>query len=171
MTPKSLLRHKRAVSRLDEMGAETSFHRVLFDDAALLPDQAIKLVPDEKIRRVIMCSGKVYYDLYEEREKRGTNDIYLMRIEQLYPWPHKVLIQELARFKQAEMVWCQEEPLNMGAWMFVQPNIERVLEFIEAKYRRPRYAGRPASAATATGLMSKHQKELKLLLDDALGEK
>jgi 2-oxoglutarate dehydrogenase E1 component len=171
MTPKSLLRHKRAVSRLDEMGADTSFHRVLFDDAALLPDQAIKLVPDEKIRRVIMCSGKVYYDLYEEREKRGTKDIYLMRIEQLYPWPHKALIQELARFKQAEMVWCQEEPLNMGAWMFVQPNIERVLEFIEAKHRRPRYAGRPASAATATGLMSKHQKELKLLLDDALGER
>ena len=171
MTPKSLLRHKRAVSRLDEMGPETSFHRVLYDDAQLLEDQKIKLVGDDRIRRVIMCSGKIYFDLYEEREKRGINDIYLLRIEQLYPWPHKVLIQELCRFPQAEMVWCQEEPLNMGAWSFVQLNIERALEFIEAKERRVRYAGRPPSAATATGLMSKHQRELRGLLDEALGGK
>jgi len=171
MTPKSLLRHKRAVSRLDEMGPETSFHRVLYDDAQLLEDQKIKLVADDRIRRVIMCSGKIYFDLYEEREKRGINDIYLLRIEQLYPWPHKVLIQELCRFPQAEMVWCQEEPLNMGAWSFVQLNIERALEFIEAKERRVRYAGRPPSAATATGLMSKHQRELRGLLDEALGGK
>jgi len=171
MTPKSLLRHKRAVSRLDEMGPDTSFHRVLYDDAQLLEDHKIKLVTDDKIRRVILCSGKIYYDLYEEREKRGIDDIYIMRIEQLYPWPHKVLIQELNRFRQAEMVWCQEEPLNMGGWTFVQPNIERALEFIEARHRRPRYAGRPASAATATGLMSKHQKELRALIDEALGNK
>jgi 2-oxoglutarate dehydrogenase E1 component len=171
MTPKSLLRHKRATSRLAEMGPDTSFHRILYDDAQLLPDEKIKLVPDDRIRRVVMCSGKVYYDLHEEREKRGINDIYLMRIEQLYPWPHKVLIQELTRFKQAEMVWCQEEPLNMGAWMFAQANIERALDFIEARQRRPRYAGRPASAATATGLMTKHQKELRALLEDALGDK
>src|SRR5205085_1574788 len=167
MTPKSLLRHKRAVSRLDEMGPDTSFHRVLYDDAQLLEDHKIKLVTDDKIRRVILCSGKIYYDLYEEREKRGIDDIYIMRIEQLYPWPHKVLIQELNRFRQAEMVWCQEEPLNMGGWTFVQPNIERALEFIEARHRRPRYAGRPASAATATGLMSKHQKELRALIEEA----
>ena len=171
MTPKSLLRHKRATSRLAEMGPDTSFHRILYDDAQLLPDEKIKLVPDDRIRRVVMCSGKVYYDLHEEREKRGINDIYLMRIEQLYPWPHKVLIQELTRFKQAEMVWCQEEPLNMGAWMFAQANIERALDFIEARQRRPRYVGRPASAATATGLMTKHQKELRALLEDALGDK
>jgi 2-oxoglutarate dehydrogenase E1 component len=169
MTPKSLLRHKRATSRLDEMGPDTSFHRILFDDAQHLEGEKIKLVPDRKIRRVVMCSGKVYYDLHEERERRGINDIYLMRVEQLYPWPHKVLIQELGRFKNAEMTWCQEEPLNMGAWLFAQPNIERALDFIEAKHRRPRYAGRPASAATATGLMSKHQRELKAFLDDALG--
>src|SRR5204863_2528985 len=98
MTPKSLLRHKRAVSRLEEMGPDTSFHRVLYDDAQLLEDQKIKLVADDRIRRLIMCSGKIYFDLYEEREKRGINDIYLLRIEQLYPWPHKVLIQELCRF-------------------------------------------------------------------------
>jgi len=81
LTPKSLLRHKRAVSRLDELTSGTSFHRLLWDDAQLLPNEKIKLVPDEKIRRVIMCSGKVYYDLYDEREKRGIDDIYILRIE------------------------------------------------------------------------------------------
>src|SRR5436305_11390854 len=82
MTPKSLLRNKRAVSRLDELGADTTFHRILYDDAQMLPDEKIKLVPDDKIRRVVLCSGKVYYDLYDEREKRGVDDIYLMRVEQ-----------------------------------------------------------------------------------------
>ena len=133
--------------------------------------EPIKLAPDDKIRRVVMCSGKVYYDLYEEREKRGINDVYLLRIEQLYPWPHKAIIQELQRFKGAEMVWCQEEPYNMGAWSFVQPNIERALEYLQAKHTRPRYVGRGASAATATGLLSKHLKEMKQFLDEALGEK
>ena len=92
MTPKSLLRHKRAVSRLDEMATGTTFHRVLWDDAQLLPDEKIKLVADDKIRRVVLCSGKVYYDLYEEREKRGIDDIYLLRVEQLYPFPTKALV-------------------------------------------------------------------------------
>ena len=167
MTPKSLLRHKRVISRFDEMGPETSFHRVLWDDAQYLKGEAIELVKDEKIRRVVLCTGKVYYDLYEEREKRGINDVYLMRIEQLYPFPHKALISELSRFAQAEVVWCQEEPYNMGAWTFVQPNIEWVLGKTGAKHPRPAYAGRPASAATATGLMSKHVAELKAFLDDA----
>src|SRR5215218_1439996 len=99
MTPKSLLRHKRAVSRLDEMGADTTFHRLLWDDAQLLEGEAIKLVADDKIRRVILCSGKVYYDLYEEREKRGIDNMYLLRVEQLYPFPTKALVMELARFK------------------------------------------------------------------------
>jgi 2-oxoglutarate dehydrogenase E1 component len=169
MTPKSLLRHKRAVSRLDEMANGTSFHRVLWDDAQLLPDEKIKLVPDEKIRRVILCSGKVYYDLYEEREKRGIDNIYILRVEQLYPFPTKALVMELSRFKQAEIVWCQEEPRNMGAWHFVEHYLEWVLNQIEAKQRRPRYATRPASAATAVGQMSKHQSQLKQLLDEALG--
>ncbi len=87
MTPKSLLRHKRAVSRLDELGEDTTFHRLLYDDAVMLPDEKITLVPDDKIRRVVLCSGKVYYDLYEEREKRGIDDVYIMRVEQLYPVP------------------------------------------------------------------------------------
>jgi 2-oxoglutarate dehydrogenase E1 component len=170
MTPKSLLRNKRATSRLDEMGEGTSFHRLLWDDAELRPEEKIRLVEDSAIRRVVLCSGKVYFDLYEEREQRGITDIYLLRIEQLYPWPHKALIQELQRFKQAEFVWCQEEPYNMGAWSYIQPNLERVLEFIGAETPRPRYAGRPASASTATGLMSKHLKELRTFLEEALGE-
>jgi len=169
MTPKSLLRHKRAVSRLDEMGPDTTFHRLLWDDAQLLPDEKIKLVPDAKIRRVVICSGKIYYDLYEEREKRGVDDVYLLRIEQLYPFPTKALITELSRFKQAEIVWCQEEPRNMGAWVFVDIFIEWVLNQISGKYRRARYAGRPASASTAVGQMSLHLAQLKQVLEEALG--
>ena len=87
----------------------------------MLKNEKIKLVADDKIRRVVLCSGKVYYDLYEEREKRGIDDVYLMRLEQLYPVPMKALVQDLGRFKQAEMVWCQEEPRNMGAWHFIEP--------------------------------------------------
>jgi 2-oxoglutarate dehydrogenase E1 component len=180
MTPKSLLRHKRAVSRLAELGPDTSFHRLLWDDAQYpLPNPppqagegwvgAIKLVPDDKMRRVVLCSGKVYYDLYEEREKRGVNDIYLLRIEQLYPFPTKALINELSRFKQAEIVWCQEEPRNMGAWFFVDVFLQWVLNQIGHKYRTVRYAGRPASAATAVGVMSKHLAQLKQFLEEALG--
>jgi 2-oxoglutarate dehydrogenase E1 component len=168
MTPKSLLRNKRATSRLEEFGAGTSFHRTLWDDAEVNKEGPVKLAADDKIRRVVMCSGKVYYDLFEEREKRGLTDIYLLRVEQLYPWPHKALILELARFKNAEFMWCQEEPMNMGAWTYAQPNIERVLEFIKAKNTRPRYAGRNPSASTATGLMSRHLRELKAFLDEAL---
>ena len=168
MTPKSLLRHRRAVSRLDEMGPATTFHRLLWDDAQMLPGEKIKLVPDDKIRRIVLCTGKVYYDLYEEREKRGIDDIYLLRIEQLYPFPTKALMAELSRFKNAEMVWCQEEPRNMGAWVFVDIFLQWVLNQIEAKHRRARYTGRPASASTAVGQMSLHLAQLKQFLDDAL---
>src|SRR5579871_5236591 len=170
MTPKSLLRHRRAVSRLDEMGPDTTFHRLLWDDAQLLPGEKIKLVPDQKIRRVVLCSGKVYFDLYEEREKRGIGDIYLLRVEQLYPVPVKALAQELGRFKKAEVVWCQEEPRNMGAWHFIEPYLMWVLNQAGSAHARPRYVGRPAAAATATGLLSKHLAQLKALLDEALSE-
>jgi 2-oxoglutarate dehydrogenase E1 component len=169
MTPKSLLRHKRVVSTLPQFGPGTSFHRVLWDDAQFLEGQAIELKPDAEIKRVVLCSGKVYYDLYEEREKRGLDDVYLLRMEQLYPFPARALIQELTRFAEAEAVWCQEEPKNMGAWTFIEPNLSWVLDHIGAKHRRPRYAGRPASASTASGLARKHQLELKTLLEEALG--
>ena len=168
MTPKSLLRHKRAVSTLDEFGPGSSFHRILWDDAQLNPADTVALVADDKIRRVVLCSGKVYYDLYEERAKRGVDDVYLLRMEQLYPFPARALIHELSRFKAADVVWCQEEPKNMGAWSFVEPNLAWVLDHIGAEQRRPRYVGRPSSAATATGLMSKHMRELQAFLNDAL---
>ncbi|MFD0985906.1 2-oxoglutarate dehydrogenase E1 component [Methyloligella solikamskensis] len=168
MTPKSLLRHKRAISKIEDFGPDSTFHRVLWDDAESGKDEEMTLVPDDQIRRVVLCSGKVYYNLYEERAKRDIHDIYLLRIEQLYPVPARALLQELSRFRQAEMVWCQEEPRNMGAWSFMEPNLEWVLKHLEAKHTRPRYAGRPASAATATGLMSKHMNELETLLDEAL---
>ena len=168
MTPKSLLRHKRATSTLDQLGPGTAFHRLLWDDAEELPDQKIKLVDDKDIKRVVMCSGKVYFDLYEEREQRGIDNVYLLRLEQLYPFPARALIKQLGRFRQAEMVWCQDEPKNMGAWTFVAPNIEWVLDHVDTEFKRPRFVGRSASAATATGLMSKHQAELKAFLDDAL---
>ena len=169
MTPKSLLRHKRAVSKLSEIAGETSFHRLLWDDAELDKNAATKLVANDKIKRVVMCSGKVYYDLYEEREKRGIDDVYLLRLEQLYPFPAKALITELSRFKQAEMVWCQEEPKNMGAWSFIDPYLEWVLDHIDAEKRRVRYTGRAASASPAAGTMANHQKQLADFLEDALG--
>jgi len=171
MTPKSLLRHKRAVSTLAELSGESSFHRLLWDDAQYLGNEPIKLVKDSKIRRVVLCTGKVYYDLYEEREKRGIDDIYLLRVEQLYPFPAKALINELSRFRNAEVVWCQEEPKNMGAWSFIDPYLEWVLQHIEARHQRVRYTGRPAAASPATGLMSKHLAQLQAFLEDALGDK
>ncbi|KFG66683.1 2-oxoglutarate dehydrogenase E1 component [Microvirga sp. BSC39] len=166
MTPKSLLRHKRCTSSLADISEGTYFHRVLQDDAQRGTD-GVKLVKDDKIRRVVICTGKVYYDLLEEREKRGIDDVYLLRVEQLYPFPAKSLAAEIARFKKADVVWCQEEPKNMGSWTFVEPYLEWVLKTAGSKVDRPRYVGRPASAATATGLMSKHQAQLQAFLDEA----
>ncbi len=169
MTPKSLLRHKKAVSALSELGLDSCFHRILWDDAEApgKPKTTIKLRPDNEIRRVVLCSGKVYYDLLESREKRGIDDIYLLRIEQLYPFPAKALLDELKRFVNAEIIWCQEEPKNMGAWTFIQPYVEWVLEQMGRSGERPRYVGRAASASTATGLLRNHLAQLKALLDDA----
>jgi len=168
MTPKSLLRHKKAASKLEDMGTGSSFHRVLWDDAEVYPGSSVDLVPDDKIKRVILCSGKVYYDLFEAREEKGVADVQILRVEQLYPFPAKSLIKELSRFKKAEFIWCQEEPKNMGAWTFMEPNIEWVLSQIGAERPRALYVGRPASASTATGLMQKHMRELHAFLDVAL---
>jgi 2-oxoglutarate dehydrogenase E1 component len=169
MTPKSLLRHKRCVSRLDELADASTFHRVLWDDAE--QGGAVKLVRDDKVRRVVLCTGKVYYDLFEEREKRGIDDVYLLRVEQLYPFPMKALATELARFKAADVVWCQEEPKNMGSWTFVEPYLEWVLDHAGSRVKRPRYVGRPAAASPAVGQMSKHLAQLQAFLDDAFAEK
>ncbi len=160
MTPKSLLRHKRVVSRLDEMGPGTTFHRVLWDDTFVRPE--------EEIKRVVLCSGKVYYDLAEARDAGELTDIYILRLEQLYPFAARALLHEIGRFPNADVVWCQEEPKNMGAWTFIEPNINWVLDRLAPAGRRVRYAGRSASASTATGLMSKHIHEQKALVADAL---
>jgi 2-oxoglutarate dehydrogenase E1 component len=169
MTPKSLLRHKRAVSRLDELTDGSAFHRLLYDDAEMLKGQTIRLAADAKMRRVVICSGKVYFDLYDEREKRGIDDIYLLRVEQLYPFPLKAMCELLGRFPKAETVWCQEEPQNMGSWTFAEPRILAVLDIVKAANKMVRYAGRPAAAATATGLMSKHLQQREQFLEEALG--
>jgi 2-oxoglutarate dehydrogenase E1 component len=168
MTPKSLLRHKKAVSKLSEMAEGSTFHRVLWDDAETDAGiTTVKLQPDDKIRRVILCSGKVYYDLLDAREKKGVDNVYILRLEQFYPWPMKSLSTELSRFKNAELVWCQEEPKNMGGWTFVDPWLELTLPRLQIEARRARYIGRPASASTAAGLMSRHLKELNAFLDEA----
>jgi 2-oxoglutarate dehydrogenase E1 component len=164
MTPKSLLRHKKAVSKLADMAQGSSFHRVLRDDAETGGPTDVRLVDDARIRRVVLCSGKVYFDLLEEREKRGAEDVYLMRLEQFYPWPMKSLTAELARFATAELVWCQEEPKNMGGWTFVDPWLELTLAKLKVSAKRARYVGRPATASTAAGLMSRHMKELQTFL-------
>lgn len=159
-TPKSLLRHKRAVSPLAMMTGDETFHRVLYEDK--LPGKP------EDMRRVVLCSGKVFYDLEEFRDAEGITDVTIMRLEQLYPFPHSGLKQELARFPNAEVIWCQEEPENMGAWNFVDRRIERVLQELDMKNTRPRYVGRPAAASPAAGLMSQHQYEQARLVDEAI---
>ncbi len=167
VTPKSLLRHKLAVSKAHEFTTGSSFHRVLWDDAET-GASATKLVKDKDIKRVVLCSGKVYYDLLEERDARGIDDVYIMRIEQYYPFPAISLVKELERFKDAEMVWCQEEPKNQGAWTYIEPNIEWVLTRIKAKHTRPVYVGRATSASPATGLASEHKAQQAALVNEAL---
>ncbi|MCW8842568.1 MAG: 2-oxoglutarate dehydrogenase E1 component, partial [Rhodobacteraceae bacterium] len=167
MTPKSLLRHKLCVSQAEEFIEGSSFHRVLWDDAEK-GNSDTTLKADKDIKRVVMCSGKVYFDLLEERDARGIDDVYILRIEQFYPFPAHALIRELERFKGAEMVWCQEEPKNQGAWTFIEPNIEWALTRIKAKHTRPVYAGRAASASPATGLASQHKAQQAALVDAAL---
>ncbi|MEO0882096.1 MAG: 2-oxoglutarate dehydrogenase E1 component [Pseudomonadota bacterium] len=172
MTPKSLLRHKLATSALEDIDTKSSFHRVLWDDAETPGREGeVKLVDDKNIRRVVLCSGKVYYDLFEEREARGVDDVYLLRLEQFYPVPRKALMTELKRFPDTELVWCQEEPRNMGGWAFIRDEIEWCAARVGHKNPRPNYAGRDPSAATATGLLSKHTEELNEFLELALGDK
>ena len=154
-TPKSLLRHKRAVSTLADMDAGTTFHRCLDDLAPCDP---------AKVRRLVLCTGKVYYDLLEAREKSDRDDVYLLRVEQLYPFPGDAVAEYAAKFPDLQdIVWAQEEPMNAGAWSFIAPLIETALG------RRPIYAGRAAAAATATGLMRRHNAEQAKLIAEALG--
>jgi 2-oxoglutarate dehydrogenase E1 component len=165
MTPKSLLRHKRCVSNLEDFGPGSSFHRVMYCDH--LPG------PKAKAKQVVMCSGKLYYELLEEREKRGIDNVHFLRLEQIYPFPADALAQELAPYKHCDIVWCQEEPRNMGAWSFASTFIEEVAEEVGFKNPRPRYAGRTSAGSPATGSLKRHQAEQAALIDDAftLGKK
>ncbi len=167
MTPKSLLRHPMCVSDAEDFTNGSTFHRVLWDDAQKGHSE-LKLKADKKIRRVVLCSGKVYYDLLAERDARGLDDVYLLRVEQIYPMPGMALTAELSRFPNADFVWCQEEPKNQGAWSFVEPELEVLLTKVRSTPTRARYAGRVASASPATGLASRHKVEQTALVDAAL---
>jgi 2-oxoglutarate dehydrogenase E1 component len=160
MTPKSLLRHKLAVSSLEQMTTGTRFTRVL--------PETRSLVPDAKLRRVVLCSGKIYYDLVEKRAERGLDDVAILRVEQLYPWPKDTVKKELARYPAADLVWAQEEPANMGAWTFVDRRIEFLCEELEISARRAAYCGRKAAASPATGLYKSHAAEQDWICETAL---
>jgi len=160
MTPKSLLRHKQAVSTLEEFGPGTSFNRVL-------PETG-NLVARTKVKRVVLCSGKVYYDLLAAREEMNISNGALSRMEQLYPFPSVSLAKELKKYPNADVVWCQEEPKNMGAWTYLDRRLEELLGNVDIKAERPVYAGRPEASSPATGSLGKHTKEQQGLVEDAL---
>lgn len=162
MTPKSLLRHKLAVSDVADFAEGTSFHRILWDT------DKDTLAKPKDIKRIVLCTGKVYYDLLQERRDRKIDNVMLLRVEQLYPFPHKALLDELRQYPNAEIVWCQEEPQNQGYWHFVDRRIEAVLSEAKVKAARPRYVGRVDAAAPATGSLYRHQAEQAKLVDEAL---
>jgi len=159
MAPKSLLRHKLAVSTLDEF-SNINFRPIITESE--------KLTADDKVKKIIFCSGKVYYDLFEARVDKKINDIAIIRVEQLYPYPKEEIIVELKKYKNAEIIWCQEEPRNMGAWKFIEELIEESLIEVRHKSNRPKYIGRVASASPATGYASYHKQEQEDLINQAL---
>ena len=161
MTPKSLLRHKRAVSKTEDFVGNGHFMRILSDPAA---------PADKDVKRLVLCSGKVAYDLLDARDAAGGTDTAVVRLEQLYPFPGEPLTARLQRMTALEdVVWAQEEPKNNGAWFFVEPEIEAALAAAKCKVSRARYAGRKSSASPATGLAKRHQSEQAALVADALG--
>ena len=167
MTPKSLLRNKLCVSNLDDFGKNNSFHRILWDHASDSNNGFIKLKKNEDIKKVILCSGKVYFDLLTAREKIKKNDVILLRIEQLYPFPIKSLAKEIKPFKNnAKFYWCQEEPKNMGAWFAVRDYIQWTLNNIKAKNKEVMYIGRNTAATPATGYAKRHLAQQKEIIDE-----
>jgi 2-oxoglutarate dehydrogenase E1 component len=160
MTPKSLLRAPEVASPLSEMGPGTSFHRLIHE--------IDEIAPKDKVRRVILCSGKVYFDLLKARREAKANDIAILRLEQIHPFPAQTFAQMMAAYPNAELVWCQEEPENMGAWSFLDRRIEKALANLPIKMKRARYVGRPEAASTATGLLRRHNAEQARLVKEAL---
>ncbi|MDE2515978.1 MAG: 2-oxoglutarate dehydrogenase E1 component [Rhodospirillales bacterium] len=160
-TPKSLLRHKLAVSRLADMAEDSAFQFIIPEIDAIAPGKEIK--------RVVLCSGKVYYDLLAERREKGIKDVAILRLEQIYPFPEKTLSKLMAGYPNAELIWCQEEPENMGSWNFVDRRIEAALAPLSGKARRPVYVGREAAASPATGQAKVHAAQQAALVAAALG--
>ena len=166
MTPKSLLRHKYCVSNIEDFTRKNTFHRVLLDYADVGGYGLIKLKKDNKIKKIIMCSGKVYFDLLREREQLKNDEVFFIRIEELYPFPVKTLAKHLKRFKKhANFYWCQEEPQNMGAWNAVRNYIEWTLDYIGSKNLKVSYIGRKAAASPATGYQKKHLAQQKEIIE------
>ena len=161
MTPKSLLRHKLAVSSLAEFGPGSAFRYVIPEMEAI--------APEEKVKRVVLCTGKVYYDLLQERRDKSVQDVALIRLEQIHPFPAKSLAMALAPYRNAEVIWCQEEPENMGGWHFVDRRIEKVLKEVGGQAQRPEFVGREEAASPATGLAKVHQAQQEALVRQALG--
>ena len=166
MTPKSLLRHKKCVSNISEFTKKSTFHRVLEDDAYNTINNLLSLKKrDEQIKKVVICSGKIYYDLLEAREKHKNDKVTFVRIEQLYPFPVKTLANVLKRYSKASFIWCQEEPKNMGAWNTVRNYIDRTLEMVNYGDKSVKYVGRKAASSTATGNFNKHLAQQKEILE------
>ena len=169
MTPKSLLRNKRCLSNIEDFTKKNYFHRVLPDHAGIKDYDLIELKKDKKIKKVVMCSGKVYFDLIEARERMKNNEVFFIRIEQLYPFPVKTLAQELKRFrKNSKFYWCQEEPQNMGAWNTARNYIEWTLNHIDANDKEVRFIGRKPAASPATGYAKKHLAQQKEIIEKVL---
>ena len=170
MTPKSLLRHKRCVSTMKDFTKKNSFHRVLEDDAYHTESNLLTLARDKKISKVVICSGKIYFDLIESREKTRNNKVVFIRIEQIYPFPLKTLANLVKRYPNAEFIWCQEEPKNMGAWNTVRIYIERSIAMTKIGQSKVRYVGRKASSSTATGNLNKHVAQQREILEKIVGK-
>ena len=171
MTPKSLLRHKKCVSTIDDFTKDTSFHRVLPDRAYTSEYGLIKLKNDNEIKKIVICSGKIYFDLVDAREKTKNDKVVFIRLEQIYPFPVKRLGKELKRYaKNVDIYWCQEEPKNMGAWNTVSHYINRTLEIINFSNKNVEYVGRRPSATTATGNLNKHLAQQKEILEKVVGK-
>jgi 2-oxoglutarate dehydrogenase E1 component len=169
MTPKSLLRHKKCVSNISEFSLKSTFHRVLEDDSYSEAKNLLDVKKkDNKIKKVIMCSGKIYYDLIEARKLIKNDTVTFIRIEQLYPFPVKTLANILKRYKKAQFIWCQEEPKNMGPWNTVRNYIDRTLDMIDLGDISVKYVGRKASSSTATGNLNKHLAQQKEILEKIL---
>jgi len=159
MSPKSLLRHKLCVSNVEDFLVGSTFKRVIPEIDALKDDAEVK--------RIVLCSGKVYYDLLQKRREAGIDDVAIVRIEQIYPWPKQNIMDQIRRYPNAEVVWCQEESANQGAWLFAKVRLEYIMEDLGRRHNIG-YAGRKASAAPATGLLKKHVAEQEVLVEQAL---